>query len=336
MSLHIDIKGCNSLTGKANNVLSILLIVILILLIGFRALEVGADTESYLYIWNEKMHFFDANADVFFYYIMYSIKAYGFSYQYFTLIISTLFFTIVYITYKKISKFNNINLFLFLFSFFSFFFCLSLSTNVIRQGISLAFLLPAYFFYNYTANKKKTLVFLSLSIGFHLTAIIPIGLFLIVYICKKVNLLYYYFIYVAGIITAYIGYDIKNASFLSEILADDRRNSYLLDEGVRYVVEFKTQFVIFNSIFIIIFALLNRINKDKKYKYLLKYYILSSVIFFLAFQFPFSDRFGLFSWFFIPLLLTPVFSLNSNKYRLNSLTVLFLILIFIFFNVLYK
>jgi hypothetical protein len=336
MSIHIDVKRYYCLTGKISNIFSILLVVIFIFLVGFRPLEVGADTVSYLHTWNEKMRFFNVSTDLFFYYIMYLTKTVGFSYQYFLLVVSILFFTIIHISYKKISKHNNINLFLFLFSFFSFFFCLSLSTNVIRQGISLVFLLLAYSYYNQINNKKIAFVCLFLSIGFHMTAIIPISLFLIAYICKKVNLLYFYFLYVAGIIMAYIGYGIKNASpFLLEILANDKRVSYLSDEETHYVVEFKTQFVIFNSIFLIIFAILNRINKDKKYEYLLKYYVLSSFVFFLAFQIPFSDRLGLFSWFVIPLLFSPVFSLNIKK-KLNTFSVLFMIFIYLFFNALYK
>jgi hypothetical protein len=336
MSIYIDTKGYNSLVLKISRIFSILLITILIFLIGLRSLDIGADTISYYYHWNKGMRFSDVKSDLCFT-LMYSIKAIGLSYQYFLLIVSTLFFATVYRAYQKISNLNNLNLLLLLFSLFSLFFCLSLSTNVIRQGVSLAFLLLCYSYYIQPCSKKKVLVYFILSIGFHLTTLIPICLYLIIYICKRINLIYYYFIYILGVILAYIGYGINNVPlYIPEIFANDKRMSYLSSDVSHYEVGFKFQFTIFNSIFLIIFILLRRINKDRKYELLLKYYILASFVFFMTFQIPFSDRWGLFSWFFIPLLLSPVFSIYQRKYKLSVITVLFLIFIFVFFNVLYK
>jgi hypothetical protein len=337
MAIYVDIKGSNKLGVKFSSFFSISLTIILILLVGFRSYTTGTDTINYYnYVWGN-IDYFEVKSDLFFYYIMYFTKKLGFSYQYFLLTVSILFFTTIYFTYRKVSKLNNVNLLFVLFSLFSFFFCSSLSINVIRQGLSLVFLMLAYIQY-YQANKKKNaLICLILSVGGHLTVLIPIVLFLIVDVCKKIKITYFYYIYALGIVLAYIGYGIKDiAPFLSETLAEDNRTSYLSAEVEYYQIEFRINFAAFNTIFLLIFVWLNKINKSVKYELLLKYYILASFVFFMAFQIPYSDRWGLFSWIFIPILFSPIFSLNIQRKKLNTISVLFLIFIFVFFNVLYK
>jgi hypothetical protein len=336
VAMLINAKGYNHSIVKVSNVFSILLIIILILLVGLRAYNVGGDTLIYESIWDSVL-FGDTKSEFCFHYLMLVIKIVGFSYQYFLLIIAILFFTTVYLAFKKISKYEKVNLFLLLFSFFSFFFCSSLSINVVRQGVSFSFLLLAYVLYTQTGKKKHTLICVVLSVGFHLTSLIPVGLFLFVYICKKMKLIYYYFIYIVVFVLAYIGFGIMNtAPFLLEILLKERRSSYLSEEVGGYQTGFRISFFVFNTIFLIIFSFLYQMNKNIKYELLLKYYLLASCMFFMTFQIAFSDRWGLFSWFAIPVLFSPVFSIENRKNKLHVISVLFLIFIFFFFNVLYK
>jgi len=73
-----------------------------------------------------------------------------------------------------------------------------------------------------------------------------------------------------------------------------------------------------------------RVN-NQDFNTILKYYMLASALFFFAFQIPFSDRWGLFSWVFIPLVIGQFFSLERPKRFDYILPTFFLISIFIFF-----
>ena len=146
LSLQVDVKGYSPLTIKFCNFLSILLIVTLTILVGLRGYKVGTDTGNYYLKW-KSLNSFEYNSDFLLYLVMYSIKQLSLSYQFFLFFISFSFFSAIYFSFKKVSKQQNVNLYFLLFSFFSFFFCLSLSINVIRQGVSLAFLLLAYSFF---------------------------------------------------------------------------------------------------------------------------------------------------------------------------------------------
>lgn len=52
----------------------------------------------------------------------------------------------------------------------------------------------------------------------------------------------------------------------------------------------------------------------------------------MAFQLPFSDRWGLFSWFIIPFLISPVFYSPFVKGNIKIHFVIMLVLIYIGFN----
>ena len=140
-----------------------------------------------------------------------------------------------------------------------------------------------------------------------------------------------------AMLLSYVNFGIKNFSpYLVDILEGDKRVSYLDDKELSYYqVGFRPQFATFNTIFLIIFLYINHYIRIKPYNRLLKYYILASSLFFMAFQLNFSDRWGLFSWFAIPLLLIPIYQYNSKLNIKPSFFTLFLIFVFIFFNLLY-
>ena len=55
-----------------------------------------------------------------------------------------------------------------------------------------------------------------------------------------------------------------------------------------------------------------------------------SIIFFLCFQIPYSDRIGLFSWMMLPILMAPYF---SDKSKYSFIAIIVMILIYIGFNI---
>src|SRR5690625_2341324 len=124
---------------------------------------------------------------------------------------------------------------------------------------------------------------------------------------KKLNINFFIFIYLSFLSLSFIGVGLKDfVPFLSYFLEGDRRISYLYSESTKYRIGFRADFALFNTFFLFIFLFINKKTKDDQYKDLLIYYILSSCVFFLSFQIPYSDRIGLFSWFTIPILFSPL------------------------------
>lgn len=337
-SLQIEMKFSNTELKRKARIISGFFIIFFILLIGLRAYDVGADTLSYFRAWNRKTDF-EFSTDYLYYLIMVGVKNIGFSYQAFLLIVSVLFFYPIYRVYKKISILYKADFLLSLFAFASFFFFMSTSINVARQGLSLVCLLIAYgvFIQKNKKNLTTILILCFAAISFHLTAIIPIILFGLTYFTQRIPLIYFVIVFVIAMLLSYVNFGIKNFSpYLVDILEGDKRVSYLGTKELDYYqVGFRPQFAAFNTIFLIIFLYINHYIRIKPYNRLLKYYILASSLFFMAFQLNFSDRWGLFSWFVIPLLLIPIYQYNSKLNIKPSFFTLFLIFVFIFFNLLY-
>lgn len=120
-----------------------------------------------------------------------------------------------------------------------------------------------------------------------------------------------------------------------DFLDGNRRLGYLNDD-YGYQIGFKPQFVIFNTFFLFLSLYIrNSLKNDfleKKYTQLIYYYIISSIILFMAFQLPFSDRWGLFSWIVIPFLVIPLFYSPFVKGKIKIHYILMFIAIYVGFN----
>ena len=109
-----------------------------------------------------------------------------------------------------------------------------------------------------------------------------------------------------------------------------------LAEEFGYRIGFRPDFVLFNTLFFLlgIYIYKNKLEKKERLFVVLKFYVLTSVVFFLSFYFPYSDRMGIISWIFIPLILlefpdTPI-KYFSLKY---SLIIFFSFLLFWVINI---
>lgn len=324
---------------KVSKQLSIVLIILLVGIIGLRAYDVGIDTMNYMYTWI--MDIESDTSEMVFSLILNFLKSFNDSFSSFLIVIAILFYLLFYKAFYNVSIAFNSNIYLILFSFISFFFATSLAINVIRQGIALALLILGYTIwlkYNFKSKKLQISLLFILSILTHTTSIIPIlTMVLLISFGKKINIKWFYALFGLGILLSAVNFGLVNmAPFLKDILGDQRRTSYLGGTSESYTIGFKPQFVIFNTGFLIIFIFLNSFKNNffnfYKYDLTLKYYILMSFLFFMAFQVPYSDRWGLFSWVFIPVLLAPIFSKNIG-YKLKTLTVFFLIFIYTFFTI---
>lgn len=310
-------------------------VVIYLFLFGLREADIGTDTPmyNYQYAHNEELDFgTDAPIGA----LMMFLNNFSENPQVFLFVMSFLFLSIYTYALWKHSDIQQSNFYLIVFSLISLFFFETLAINIIRQGVSISFFILAIITHNIDPNKKyKWLCFLFLSICFHFTSIIPILIYFLVISLKKVQINYFYYFYLISALLSAISFSILSFKnyFIGFLFIDERRSSYLIDDFVDYSVGFKPQFVAFNSIFLILFFYLNRIENNVFYTNLLKYYALISAVFFMMFQIPFSDRWGIMSWCVIPLLISPLFKVYKSRISMKAtFSLLFLIFIFIFFQ----
>ena len=325
---------------KIGKILVFIPIIFLIPLIGLREYNVGTDTTNYyntVWLSNDSISF---DTEFSFLLLVKIIKYLGLDFSAFLFMIATIFILTTYIAIKRISSFYNSNIFYVFFVYFSMFFFLSMSINIMRQGVSLSFLLLAYSYLINKSSKTKVVIAAFIATSFHVTALIPILIYFVSH--KKYRVLrieYFYLLYILFIILSYLNIGLLNISpYIVEILgSDNRRAGYLSDDDFGYTVGFKPQFVVFNTSFLIVALyvksrLLNSVVKSE-YSVIIRYYILTSCIFFMAFQIPFSDRWGLFSWVAIPILMLPLFSVAYIKKGIKIHWILLLILTFVGFNI---
>lgn len=339
-SLSCEIKKDIFFQNKLGSYLVLFPLISMIFLIGLRDTSVGVDTNNYYNFFWLKDVSLDFGGEFLFTLLILIIKYFDLSFGYFLFIISCISIIFNFLALRKINSLYKSNLFICFFSSLSFFFFISMNTNIIRQGVSLSLLLFAYSLWVEKNNKNKILFFIALSLFFHSTSIIPIILFLISILFSKIKfnptiiLILAYFV---SIFLSYSKFSLLNISpLILEVLGGDRRESYFMDKETNYSIGFKPQFVIFNTFFLILALYIKeRLNDSfikNEYNLLISYYIISSIIFFMAFQLPFSDRWGLFSWITIPFLVMPLFYSPFLKNGIKLHYIIMLIFIFIGFE----
>lgn len=324
---------------EIGSILVFLPVFFLVILIGLRDFSVGTDTYNYYnLLWNEEL-VLKFDGDFLFTFLAIFLRYFDLEYSYFLFLIAFLFIFTTYITFKKITKFYYSNILYLFFTYLSFFFFLNMGINIIRQGVSLAFLLLAYSYFLTKENKSKLVICIMISLAFHATSVIALILFLVASInIKYIKNYHYYILFFLCILLSYMNLGLLNISpFLVDILgSDNRKLSYLGEDDFGYNVGFKLQFALFNTFFLLCAFFLKRKIKSNLWLYnydiLIRYYVLSSCIFFMAFQIPFSDRWGLLSWYVIPLFFITLFSCEHVKFSIKIHWILLFILIFIGFN----
>lgn len=341
-SLSIEVNKDYLRQIKLGRVLILLPVIFLIPLIGLRELNVGSDTLSYYVILWLTDTSIDYSSEFLFVLIAETIKYFNLTYGYFLFLIASLFVFLMYSFVRKISISYHSNALFVFFAYMSMFFFLSLSINIIRQGVSLAFLLLAYSYFVNKESKLKLILFILASLAFHSSSIISLSIFTLVILSRKIIVIkdkYYYLAFVLFIALSYLNFGLLDiAPTLMEFLgSDNRRNSYLSGDDSGYNVGFRLDFIIFNTIFLFISIYTKSIIIDKDFKSIysniVRYYVAASCLFFMAFQVPYSDRWGLFSWMVIPVIMSPLLYSTSVKSGIKIHWVIFLILIFVGFNI---
>ena len=298
--------------------LLVVFIVFLILFAGQRGLNIGTDTINYyknyylpgIQIRDLKTFFNHFESDFLFELIMFlsfKFKSFNFFLTVIAIIYNLGLFFFVRKFTKKSQDGSSLLLFLMICCCFTF---LTLEVNVIRNSVAFVFVLLGF---NYIISNeiKYALIFFTLAFLSHNSALIPIAAILTIHFTRNVALKYFFIAYIFFIAVALVGFGFHNLPFISLISGDN----FSLTDNFNYNVGFRIDFVLYNSFFLFLGFKFGDIN-NKKHIILLKYFILTSIIFYLYFHIPFSDRVGAYSWIAIPLIL---FTTIKNSYPNNHL-----------------
>ena len=174
------------------------------------------------------------------------------------------------------------------------------SSTSVASFISLA--LPAVWFFH-QKRFAYAIVLLLIAVQFHFTALIMAGCLLTVRFFPGVRSLVL-FIFLVAMLIAVLGF--KPASLLPfagfSALLQAKVNGY----GNRislYQTGFRLDFSLFNLVFLWVgIRCRKQFSPDSLYGLIVTLYGLLSSVFVLAFQLPYSDRVGLWSWILIPLI----------------------------------
>lgn len=316
--------------------------VLYILIFGSRDWNIGSDTYRYIYTMNK---FSSLSALK-----LYQIRDFGiYSISVFLNTITSNKQAILYtmaILYMIPIAFAFISLkmdhtFLLFFCFVSFFFFKSMGANILKQGVAISFFLLAIVLITNNYKPHLPIIFMSVAFLFHASILIPITFFLVSKYIKKIQIPL--IVYLLAIILSYLDTDLiklLNSVPLLNKLVNYRLQSYMLSTSIGiYRTGFRADFVIFNSIFTLVGLYFYNQRHIKifypNYKRFLFSYILTSSVFFLMFHIPYSDRFGVLSWGFIPFLLSPFLS-KHGEYKYGPLKLFaFSLLSFILLNIIY-
>ena len=291
--------------------------ILVVLLLGLRAQDVGTDTISYYQIYdNYTAGTYNIIKDIGFYLFVKIVSVFG--KEYFLFFCAFLFvMPIAYVFTKKTSKGSYLAFVFFISSFYF----INMGINVMRQGIAISLVILFFYFYLHKA-KKISYILALLSILFHFSVLIVLVSFAL---AKFLSLRSTIAIYIIAIAISFLGVGIIEYFTKIPILRDlfaYRVDSYLNSiDSTSYNVGFRYDFVIFNTFFLLIGLIINAyISIDNsKSSLLLKLYILLSSIFFLSFYIPFSDRVGVMSWVVIPFVLIPLFDKRNKIYVLLTM-----------------
>jgi len=302
---------------NSQRVLVYAFISIISLFVGFRDINIGSDTPTYLAIFNNVTEkntiFFEEDfsfgTDPGFYFLVKIFSLIG-SFRLFLVFIAFATNILLYRFCISISKtvslcssYHIVTYILLITSFIVF----NMEINIIRSGLGMALLLNSIF-YLFLGDKKKFLLFGIIAVSIHFSMAIFLTIAILIKI-TKIDLKYFYYLYLFSLAVSFIGMGILD--FIPLERMNLRAAKLYTETGLfEYKTGFRPTFALFNSLFLLFFsyymqkskALYNIVTID-----FLKYYIASSSLFFLWFVMPFSDRIGAFSWIVIPILTTCIF-----------------------------
>lgn len=334
VALKTDFRNTNT-PNYLNFVLVCVLSSSLFILFANRSILVGTDTGLMMKLYNNYERILD-NREPLYRYLIVLLHYFTNAQGYLAFIAFLYFGNILLFIYNRE---NAVNRYLFFFFFICMSFFLPLGINIARQGVSLMFFLNAIDYFH-RKQWKATIIFLLASLFFHTTAAIAIAVFLMAMFSakrKKIFLPILFFIICTILSILNINVFQALAGGIGINALDVRASGYLQKETYGYEVGFRPTFFLYNLVFAMIGFFSMRyaqrygmIEMSEKLRLYVCYFLYASGLFFLAFAIPFSDRWGLFSWIFIPFFFEPFFKSGGRHFAI--LSVLFSVGLFLLFQ----
>ena len=338
--------------NKKSLLVLILLGIIVSALIGLRSSDVGRDTETYIsyfsnsIIYGEVLDKFELGFAYLLYFVSNAINSVEFFFFIIALIITLcyiIFFDKLYIKLFK-QDINSLGRYLIFFTillFSSWYY--ALTTNGIRQGVSIALIYLALYYLFYEHKKVKYIILALLASSFHLSVLVffPVFLFyktkfrlvFIAWILSGVG----YFLGINELIIEWISIKFNLPIYQTiKFYAVDRDGG--MSNAIYY--GFDLRFFIYTIFWPLILLILSKwkshsksyqLNKKEVFVLIKIYFFLSIPYFLLGFG-AYSNRIAVLSWFLIPVL--QFYSISSLRFRylFGSFAIIPLIIGLLFFS----
>lgn len=322
----------NKNTEKIQKIFLFFILLGIVLLFGFRTVEVGSDTPRNIKSFTDSftINSFSEVKDIGLYAVSKFIAKLTSNVDIFLTVLAVLYIGPIYIGINNLKLKNPLIFFFFLFSLFFF---KSMGINIQRQGIAFALFFCAI---TYQIQNKKVVsyVLYVLAFMFHASIIIPIVAFFASKKIKTIKIPLLIYLLSTGLsLMNFNFYVVLEQIPIINILAEERVEGYLNIDEERYIIGFRPDFWLFNTVFLLLgyytYRIIEKLPINKEfYKTIFFSYIYISSFFFLMFSYGFSDRYGVLSWIFIPFLLLPYIDYRKRIGLLNTFTV-YLVCLFI-------
>lgn len=192
----------------------------------------------------------------------------------------------------------------------------SYGTNGIRNGIATSLVILGMAYYD---RKIIMLTILSIAIGFHLSALLPVLAFIFTFFYK--NTKYYLISWVLCIFLSLLMPSFWESFFAGIGFADERFAGYLLSNDFDdqfSSVGFRWDFLVYSSVpvFLGYHYIYKNGFKEKFYLQLFHTYLVANGFWILVIQASFSNRFAYLSWFLMPIVI--IYPLLREKIWTNQ------------------
>jgi hypothetical protein len=203
----------------------------------------------------------------------------------------------------------------------------------IRQGLGIAIFLYAFF----VKNKWVKIILMFLSLGMHLSLVLPVAVYLLIIFIKK-TYRFFYLIWIAAIpLSYYWGHEVEY--FMSKWIPDKRAGYLTMDldrKGFRWDMILYSLVLLAVSYYFIYFKKI----KDKTYYRIVNLFIFTNTIFIFLIRANHAHRFAYLSWFLASLVIFYPFFISDeeklkekNKVFSQTLVVFFTFVLIHFFKI---
>lgn len=306
---------------------------VLIYLFGSRDYDVGTDTfryyDSYTYMMRQTtlkaaMETPHIGRDPIFNLTIYGLSKFLSVREYFYLVAAVCVLPIT-VGICILTRRNRLLLF---FGFLSLFIFPNLGINIVRNGMSLAFLVLAAIYY-FQDNKRGMVISMVISLLFHASTFLVIVAIIGARYIKHYTVICILFLLTAAL--GVVGIGVQHMPVLgSYIGAIDRLSAYLQgDEGIARLPLTTFGMLTLTSIYHLI---MSRQLKDPKYLFIGKVFLLVTSIYFFTSTLSYAYRLAIYAWIFEPVLLAYPLLRRPAPIRFPSLVLLLLFLCFELFS----